>query len=363
MELPQSPDSVLDAGDDTAATAPRYKDSAATAANADGWRMLVTLLNRLEAGAQIRAGNHIKVRVQLSDHFNEDPFVPRCFQPVLQAYVDGNWQDVLHYKEFPALHGKAGQDFVPTLVMLNDTTAEVILLARAVGFIDFQTGKRKTKIATMFRIRFYEVAYNVKEPKGDGSRQPKLPGGIEAVTAETFGIGAFIDRPPTAEERDARAAVNAAQQALKDESGRSSKRAKRATKTAGGDGAGSVAGDIAAVAAEVEAELEPELKAEERDEQPFPQQSSKQPARSNEATIRFASHTLQLLAAMGGICAKLNTGADAEAIDYHLSSLKKIMTRVSEEAKLLADLDMMDLLALAEDLGFKMADPAFGGHV
>eukprot|EP00965_Chrysotila_dentata_P197170 6178029-Pleurochrysis_carterae.AAC.1 len=50
MELPQSPDSVLDAGDDTAATAPRYKDSAATAANADGWRMLVTLLNRLEAG-------------------------------------------------------------------------------------------------------------------------------------------------------------------------------------------------------------------------------------------------------------------------------------------------------------------------
>eukprot|EP00965_Chrysotila_dentata_P197172 6178029-Pleurochrysis_carterae.AAC.3 len=222
--------------------------------------------------AQIKSGNHIKVRVQLSDHLIEDPSVPRCFQPVLQAYIDGNWQDVFNYKEFPALYGKAGQDYVPTLVMLNDTTAEVILLARSVGFIDLQTGKRKTKIPTMFRIRFYEVAYDAKEPKGDGSRQPKLPGGIEAVTAETFGIGAKTGRPPTAKERDAIAAVNAAQQALKDESGRSSKRAKRATKTAGGDGAGSVAVDFAALTAEVEAEFEPELKAEERDEQPFPQQ-------------------------------------------------------------------------------------------
>eukprot|EP00965_Chrysotila_dentata_P125295 4142293-Pleurochrysis_carterae.AAC.1 len=67
---------------------------------------------------------------------------------------------------------------------------------------------------------------------------------------------------------------------------------------------------------------------------------------------------------MGGICAKLNTGADAKAIDYHLSSLKEIMTRVSEEAKLLAlaeDLDTMDLLALAEHLGFQMAGPASTG--
>eukprot|EP00965_Chrysotila_dentata_P087377 2885077-Pleurochrysis_carterae.AAC.1 len=53
MDLPSSPDFVPGAGNDTAATAQRSPDSAATAATtdfADGYLLSVTVENKIESG-------------------------------------------------------------------------------------------------------------------------------------------------------------------------------------------------------------------------------------------------------------------------------------------------------------------------